>query len=285
MTAEPTPSVHTGTLLRIVAAAAIVIGGLIHLQLYFDGYRDFPNDNLGRSFLLNGIGSMVIAIALLARRDVVVRVAGLAMVVGTLIAFALSRSDRGVFGFTEKGLEPSPQSLLTIVVEIIALLAIAATFMPRVGAGRSLPVVQLAPAAAVIVIGAGVMSALWNRDPEPAPVAATPTTTIAAAPAADGSTPASTPAAGAPAAAAAPAAVTIAEFAFDPADTSIAVGSTVTWTNTDSVDHTVQSSDGSFKSEELGGSATFEYTFDTAGTFSYICGIHPSMKGTITVAG
>ncbi len=82
----------------------------MHLQLYFDGYRDFPNANLGRSFLLNGFGSALIAIAVVARRDLIVRLAGIGMVVGTLIAFALSRSDRGVFGFTEQGFQPSPQA-------------------------------------------------------------------------------------------------------------------------------------------------------------------------------
>ena len=36
-----------------MAAALIVVGGIVHLKLYNDGYQDFPDHNLGRSFLLN----------------------------------------------------------------------------------------------------------------------------------------------------------------------------------------------------------------------------------------
>jgi plastocyanin len=90
------------------------------------------------------------------------------------------------------------------------------------------------------------------------------------------------------AAAAAPAgdgAVTIKDFAFDPGDASVAVGTAVTWTNDDDATHRIKSGDGSFDSEDLKKGSTFEHTFDTAGTFEYVCGIHPSMKGTITVTG
>ena len=69
-------------------------------------------------------------------------------------------------------------------------------------------------------------------------------------------------------------AVTIANFAFDPADVEVAAGTTVTWTNDDS-----------FESEDMSQGDTFDHTFDAAGTFDYICAIHPSMKGTVTVTG
>jgi plastocyanin len=94
----------------------------------------------------------------------------------------------------------------------------------------------------------------------------------------------------APAATAAPAAsgatgstVTIADFAFAPAAITVAVGSTVTWTNNDTAGHTVTSDDGTFRSDRLGSGATFSQTFSTAGTFAYHCSIHASMKGTVTV--
>jgi len=46
----------------LVAALAILVGGSAHLQLYFrGGYRSFPNANLGRSFLLNGVASVFVA--------------------------------------------------------------------------------------------------------------------------------------------------------------------------------------------------------------------------------
>ena len=97
-----------GTVCRIGAAVAVLVSGLVHLQLYLDGYRDFPNQSLGRSFLLNVVASAVVAVALVWRRELVVRLAAAGLLVGTLVAFALSRSDRGIFGFTERGLEPSP---------------------------------------------------------------------------------------------------------------------------------------------------------------------------------
>jgi plastocyanin len=90
-----------------------------------------------------------------------------------------------------------------------------------------------------------------------------------------------TTAAGAPAAGAS--AVSIKGFAFNPGDVSVKAGTKVTWTNDDSTTHKIKSDDGSFDSEGLSQGDTFEHTFDAAGTFPYICSIHPSMKGTITV--
>jgi plastocyanin len=78
-------------------------------------------------------------------------------------------------------------------------------------------------------------------------------------------------------------AVSIANFAFALASMTVAVGTTVTWTNNDSAGHTVTADDGSFKSDALATGATFSQTFATAGTFAYHCAIHSSMKGTITV--
>ena len=57
------------------------------------------------------------------------------------------------------------------------------------------------------------------------------------------------------------------------------------WTNDDSATHRIKSGDGSFDSKDLKNGDSFEHTFDTAGSFAYVCGIHPSMKGTITVTG
>ena len=81
-------------------------------------------------------------------------------------------------------------------------------------------------------------------------------------------------------------AVTIIDFAFQPADLSVKIGDTVTWTNTGNTAHTVKWDDGSTpESDRLtNGGAAYERTFDTAGTFTYVCGIHGSMKGSITVA-
>ena len=78
------------------------------------------------------------------------------------------------------------------------------------------------------------------------------------------------------------AAVTIADFAYDPATANVTVGSTVTWTNDDNVPHTV-TFDGGADSGSMGTGATFQQTFNEAGTFAYGCTIHPSMSGTVSV--
>jgi plastocyanin len=78
-------------------------------------------------------------------------------------------------------------------------------------------------------------------------------------------------------------AVNIDNFAFVPATLTVAAGSTVTWTNRDEEPHTVVANDGSFHSPGMGSQATFSYKFATAGTFDYVCSIHPFMHATVVV--
>lgn len=78
--------------------------------------------------------------------------------------------------------------------------------------------------------------------------------------------------------------VTIQNFAFSPAHITVKKGTTVTWTNQDSAGHNVVSNQsGGPKSGTLEKGQSFSFKFDTVGTFDYICSIHPSMKGTVTV--
>jgi plastocyanin len=81
-----------------------------------------------------------------------------------------------------------------------------------------------------------------------------------------------------------PGEVQIAGFAFGPETAQVAVGSTLTWTNTDSTAHTVDSNGGILDSESIAPSATFEHTFDEPGTFTYFCAFHPFMQGTVEVS-
>jgi plastocyanin len=76
--------------------------------------------------------------------------------------------------------------------------------------------------------------------------------------------------------------VGIANFAFTPATVSVTAGSTVTWTNADSAAHTV-TFDGGPDCGQLATSSSVTATFAKAGTYSYHCTIHPTMKGTVTV--
>jgi plastocyanin len=77
--------------------------------------------------------------------------------------------------------------------------------------------------------------------------------------------------------------VQVVDFAFEPGTVTVAVGSTVTWTNTGSRPHTVTADDGSFDSGRLDPGEQFSQVFDQPGTFSYFCGFHPDMQGSIVV--
>ena len=77
--------------------------------------------------------------------------------------------------------------------------------------------------------------------------------------------------------------VSIAQFAFNPSLVSVKAGSTVTWTNNDSVTHTVTSDTKSFESKRLSPGQNYSHTFNAKGTFSYYCDIHGSMHGTVSV--
>ena len=79
-------------------------------------------------------------------------------------------------------------------------------------------------------------------------------------------------------------AVSIKDFAFNPATASVPAGSKVTWTNSDTTAHTVTFDDGSADSGNIAPGSTFDQTFTTAGTFAYHCTIHSQMKGTVTVS-
>ena len=79
--------------------------------------------------------------------------------------------------------------------------------------------------------------------------------------------------------------VTIQNFAFSPETLTVAPGTTVIWTNKDSVDHTVTSDTGAWPdSGSLATNKTFSHTFTKAGTYPYHCSIHPSMKATVVVS-
>ena len=75
----------------------------------------------------------------------------------------------------------------------------------------------------------------------------------------------------------------IVDFAFAPESITLPLGTTLTWTNMDGVPHDVTADDASFASETLSQGDSFGFTFSAAGTTSYHCTIHPSMRASITV--
>ena len=77
--------------------------------------------------------------------------------------------------------------------------------------------------------------------------------------------------------------IVVKNFMFQPMSLTVKAGSTVTWTNMDEEPHTVVSSSGLFRSNGLDTKDTFSYKFDKAGTYTFVCSIHPQMVGTIIV--
>jgi amicyanin len=77
--------------------------------------------------------------------------------------------------------------------------------------------------------------------------------------------------------------VTIDNFTFTPPELTVAVGTTVKWVNHDDIPHNVINKDKVFRSKALDTDDSFSFTFTSAGTFDYFCGLHPHMQGKIIV--
>jgi len=70
-------------------------------------------------------------------------------------------------------------------------------------------------------------------------------------------------------------------FRFSPSSITVGAGDTVSWTNNGNEPHDVTGS--GLASGTLQSGQGYSHTFASPGTFSYICSIHPFMKGSVTV--
>jgi plastocyanin len=77
--------------------------------------------------------------------------------------------------------------------------------------------------------------------------------------------------------------ITIDNFTFTPKELTVAVGTTVKWVNHDDIPHTVVEKKTAFRSKALDTDDSFSFTFTSAGTFDYFCGLHPHMVGQVIV--
>jgi plastocyanin len=71
---------------------------------------------------------------------------------------------------------------------------------------------------------------------------------------------------------------------FVPNNVQVKVGGTVTWKNVDTAAHTATDPNGAFDSSMVMAKGSFKHKFDTAGTYNYLCIVHPWMQGTVTVS-
>ena len=114
------------TLLAVAGAGLLVWSGVIHLQLWSEGYRTISV--IGPLFLVQGIASIVLAVALVAFRRLVLLAAGAALAAGTAAGLLLSASV-GLFGYTESLAVPSAQTSLVVEFAGAAVLAVAAVIV------------------------------------------------------------------------------------------------------------------------------------------------------------
>ncbi len=138
-------------------------------------------------------------------------------------------------------------------------------------------IIRLMAAALPLIFLMAVLAGCAQQ-PASTPPASTPPASTPPA----GQPPSTTPPATTPPAATS-AAVSIKNFAFNPAELTVSKGAKVTWTDEDAVPHKIVSDTFAFSSDSLSNGQTFEFTFNDAGTYDYHCGIHPSMKGKIIV--
>ena len=77
--------------------------------------------------------------------------------------------------------------------------------------------------------------------------------------------------------------VSMQDFLFSPASVTVHVGDLVTWHNAGKQPHTATADDGSFDTGTVVAGQSASHEFTQAGTFTYVCTIHPNMKGTVRV--
>ncbi|HTX89980.1 MAG TPA: cupredoxin family copper-binding protein [Anaerolineales bacterium] len=77
--------------------------------------------------------------------------------------------------------------------------------------------------------------------------------------------------------------IAINNYTFVPQELTVKAGTTVKWTNQDSVGHNIVADDSSWGSALLAQGDSYSFTFTKAGTYTYHCGVHPTMVGTIIV--
>ena len=114
------------TLLAVAGAALLAWSGVIHLQLWSGGYRDISV--IGPLFLIQGITSIALALALVVFRRLVLLAAGAVLLAATAAGLLLS-AGIGLFGYTESLAVPSAETSLVVEFTGAAVLVVAAVIV------------------------------------------------------------------------------------------------------------------------------------------------------------
>lgn len=114
--------------LRWAVAATLAVAGGVHAYLYITGYRDIPV--VGPGFLAQASVFCAVAVLILARGPAWLESVAVLGAIGSLAAFALSRTV-GLFGFVETGWQPSPYAAVSLVAEVLTVVLVAALTLSR----------------------------------------------------------------------------------------------------------------------------------------------------------
>ncbi|HYQ37039.1 MAG TPA: hypothetical protein VER10_14360 [Mycobacterium sp.] len=106
-------------LLRLALAVSLAVSAASHGYLYIHGYQHIPM--IGTAFLIQASVSFSLALLIVANGPRWLDWAAAAMAGGSLVAFALSRTV-GLFGFSERGWDPSPHAAITVAAEVLCVL-------------------------------------------------------------------------------------------------------------------------------------------------------------------
>ncbi|MCV7333045.1 hypothetical protein H7J81_23370 [Mycobacterium cookii] len=101
----------------------MIVSGISHAYLYVHGYQHIPT--IGTAFLLQASVSFSLALLILIGGPGWLWWAGAAVAGGALAAFAMSRTV-GIFGFSERGFQPSPHAAISVVAELVTVGLVAA---------------------------------------------------------------------------------------------------------------------------------------------------------------
>jgi hypothetical protein len=118
--------------LAAIGAAFLVWSAVIHLELWSDGYRDISV--IGPLFLVQGIASIIVGVAIVAFRWLALLAVGAVTGVATAVGLLLSVYV-GLFGFTES--LSVPYATLSLAVEFTAaFVLLVATALLALGRTR-----------------------------------------------------------------------------------------------------------------------------------------------------
>jgi hypothetical protein len=124
----------TSIMVRIGFAASLVVSASSHAYLYVYGYQHIPT--IGTAFLIQASVSFALALLILVGGPGWLRWAAAALAGGSLVAFTASRTI-GLFGFSERGWDPSPHAAISVGAEVLTVLLWVGVLVRWRMAGRS----------------------------------------------------------------------------------------------------------------------------------------------------